>query len=82
MKLAENCAGASAGKLYTIGFSSTKDRIVPGRVEIPNQNMTYKRWSEGVSTGRSVHKFLGEGIVYLEGTTVDVLGGGLGRILI
>lgn len=77
LKLARECAGASTGKLYTIGFSKTKERKYT-RVEIEAQDVNYKRWSEGISTGHKHMSDAVEGTVHLEGTTIDILGGGSG----
>lgn len=77
LKIASNCYGATTNRLYSIGYPGTNLRTDVNRKSIENQDWTYKRWSEGISTGANLLE--GEsGTVLLEGTTIDALPGNSG----
>lgn len=78
MKLASSCSGATNGKIYSIGFSGTSVRTAPKHLQIENQEMTYKRWSQGIATGATQINIENESLADVEGTTVDALPGGSG----
>lgn len=82
VKLAASCTGAAVGDIYTIGYSNTNLRTASNHVPIENQEMTYKRWSMGIATGRAQIEVEGEGLASLEGTTIDALPGGSGGPII
>lgn len=78
MKMAESCLGASSGKLYTIGFSDTHIRTASSYLEIDNQELTYKRWSQGIYTRRTRIQIPNQAVAFVDGTTIDALPGGSG----
>lgn len=78
LKFAADCSAASRGKLYSIGFSGVDLRKAKNSLPIENQDMTYKRWSEGISTGKEVVQSENGFRTTMEGTTIDALPGGSG----
>jgi len=77
LKLPKDCTLGRDLKVYSIGFSQTRLRTDPGAKAIAGKNETFKRWSEGVTTGPVKVSVKGQSYA-LHGTTVDVIPGGSG----
>ena len=81
IQVSRDCKTGYRDSLYAVGFSDPFSRTVPGHLPVADQNVVFKRWSQGIFI---VDVLVSDptGAQTLSGTTVDALSGGSGSPLL